>query len=86
MSTIKTNFVKEYLSNINFKNGDWSVEKIKEDLRKVLGEYPAIDIGYKRDVSINETTGKAIEIHNANRFTIVFTDENGSFRKIDLKL
>ena len=47
---IKENYIKEYLSNINFKSDDWTVDSIKDDLKKMLGEYPAIDIIYKKDV------------------------------------
>lgn len=81
---IKENFVKEYLSNINFKSDNWTVDGIKEDLKKILGEYPAIDIVYKKDVFVNESTGKAEEIHDIEKFSIVFTNDNDAFRKIEI--
>lgn len=83
---MKENFVKQYLSSINFKNSDWSVEGIKEHLKKGLGEYPAIDIVYKKDVMINEATGEAEEIHDIEKFSVVFTNENDQFRKIEIIL
>lgn len=81
---IKENYIKEYLSNINFKLNDWSVDTIKDDLKKILGEYPAVDVVYKKDVSINETTGEAEEIHGIEKFSVVFTNEQESFRKIEI--
>ena len=39
---MKENLVRDYMSAINFKTDDWSLSKIKEDLRKFLGEEPAI--------------------------------------------
>jgi|TARA_B110000259_G_scaffold173391_1_gene206664 hypothetical protein len=81
---IKENYIKEYLSNINFKSDDWTVDSIKDDLKKMLGEYPAIDIIYKKDVSVNETTGEAQEIHGIEKFSVIFTNEQEKFRKIEI--
>lgn len=81
---IKENYIKEYLTNINFKSEDWSVDSIKEDLKKVLGEYPAIDVIYKKDVFINEDTGTAEEKHDIERFSVIFTNEQEAFRKIEI--
>ena len=81
---IKENYIKEYLSNINCKSDDWTVDSIKDDLKKMLGEYPAIDIIYKKDVSVNETTGEAQEIHGIEKFSVIFTNEQENFRKIEI--
>ena len=81
---IKENYIKEYLSNINFKSDDWTVDSIKDDLKKMLGEYPAIDIIYKKDVSVNETTGEAQEIHGIEKFSVIFTNEQEKFHKIEI--
>ena len=86
MGGIKSNYIKEYLSGIDFNSTDWTVEGIKNELKKILGEYPAVEVGYKKDVSVNETTGKAIEIHGVNRFTVIFTNDNDEFEKIEIKL
>jgi hypothetical protein len=83
---MKEEFVRQYLSNINFKNDQWSVEGIKEDLKKGLGEFPAIDVIYKKDVFINESTGEAEEIHDIEKFSVIFTNENEVFRKIEIIL
>lgn len=43
------------LTNIN---DDLKVSDIKEGLRKVLGEEPAIKFNYKQEKKLNEDTGK----------------------------
>ena len=53
--------IREYVSNIDFKNDDWKLPKIKEDMRKFLGEEPGIDDLYKKDVMLNEVSGEAKE-------------------------
>jgi hypothetical protein len=83
---MKEHFVKEYLSSINFKTKNWSVEEIKESLKKGLGEYPAIDVIYKKDVVINESTNEAVEVHEVSKISVVFTNENDQFRKIEIIL
>ena len=60
MSSLKEISIKEYISRIDFKSEDWSLTKIKEDMRRFLGEEPAIDVIYKKDVMINES-GEAKE-------------------------
>ena len=49
--------IREYISKIDFKNDDWSINKIKEDMRRFLGEEPGLDIIYKKDIMLNEVTG-----------------------------
>ena len=84
MGGIKSNYIKEYLSGIDFKGTDWTVEGVKNELKKILGEYPAVEVGYKKDVGMNETTGKAFEIHGAEKFTVIFTNDNSEFEKIEI--
>ena len=82
---MKENWIREYISQIDFKNDDWSIEKIKEDLRGFLGEYPGIDIKYEKDVMLNEVTGKAKEYMNIEGIAILFTDTDDKIKKIQLK-
>ncbi len=81
---IKEGFIKEYLSNINFKSNNWSVDKIKDDLKKLIGEYPAIDVVYKKDVIVNEDTQESREVHDVDKISIVFTNEKDNFQKIEI--
>lgn len=75
--------IREYISKIDFKNDDWKLSQLKEDLRRFLGEEPAIDIIYKKDVMVNEFTGEAKEIMDIDKIQIVFTDTDDKFKKIE---
>jgi hypothetical protein len=75
--------IRDYISHIDFKNDDWKLSKIKEDMRKFLGEEPGIDIIYKKDVMINEMTGKAQEIKDIDKVQIIFFDTDEKFKKVE---
>jgi len=75
--------IRDYISKIDFKNDDWKVSKIEEDMRRFLGEVPAIDIKYKKDVMINEFSGEAIEFKDIDKISIVFTDLDDKFKKLE---
>lgn len=82
MNSLKEMAIKDYVSNIDF-SGDWSLSKIKEDMRKFLGEEPGIDVIYKKDVMVNEVSGESKEFVGVNKVQIVFTDTDDKFRKIE---
>ena len=83
MSSLKEMSIREYISKIDFKSDDWRLPQIKEDMRRFLGEEPGIDILYKKDVMINEVTGKAQEFKDIDRIQIIFTDTDDRFKKIE---
>jgi hypothetical protein len=83
MSSLKEMSIREYVSRIDFKKDDWKLSQIKEDMRRFLGEEPGIDILYKKDVMINEVTGKAQEFKDIDRIQIIFTDTDDRFKKIE---
>ena len=83
MSSMKEMSIRDYVSRIDFKNDDWRISVIKEDMRKFLGEEPGIDILYKRDVMINEATGKAQEIKDIDKIQIIFFDTDERFKKLE---
>lgn len=76
--------IREYMTSINFRADDWKISKIKEDLRRLLGEEPGIDIIYKKDVMVNEFTGEAKEFKDVSKVQIIFTDTDDRFKKIEL--
>ena len=84
MSSLKEMSIREYVSKIDFKSDDWKLSQIIEDMRRFLGEEPGIDILYKKDVMINEVTGKAQEFKDIDRIQIIFTDTDDRFKKIEL--
>jgi hypothetical protein len=83
MDSMKEIAIKDYISRIDFKNDDWRLSQIKEDMRRFLGEEPGVDITYKKDVMINEFTGEAKEFKEIDRVSIIFTDLNDRFKKIE---
>lgn len=86
MSSMKELSIRNYVSNIDFKKDDWKVSKIKEDMRVFLGEEPAIDVIYKKDVMINEFTGKAQEIKEIDKIQIIFFDTDDKFKKLEFNV
>lgn len=85
MNSLKEMSIREYISRIDFKSEDWGLTRIKEDMRRFLGEEPAIDIIYKKDVMINES-GEAKEFKDIDKITIVFTDTDDRFKKLEFKI
>jgi hypothetical protein len=83
MSSMKEMAIREYVSNIDFKNDDWKLPKIKEDMRKFLGEEPGIDVIYKKDVMLNEVSGEAKEFVDVDKIQIIFMDTDDKFKKIE---
>lgn len=81
--TLKEISIREYLKNIDFKRDDWKLSKIKQDMRKFLGEEPGVDIIYKKDVLINEDTKEAKEIMDIDKVEVVFYDMDERFKKLE---
>ena len=81
--TLKESSIRDYISHIDFRNDDWKLSKIKEDMRRFLGEEPAIDIIYKKDVLINEDTQEAKEIMDIDKVEVVFYDTDERFKKLE---
>jgi hypothetical protein len=86
MRSIRENLVLEYLSNVNFRQEDWSLSKIKADMKRFLGEEPAIDIAWEKDVVINEGSNESKEIEKVGSVKVIFTDDNDKFKKIEIKI
>jgi hypothetical protein len=82
-ASMKEIAIREYISKIDFKNDDWSINKIKEDMRRFLGEEPGLDIIYKSDTFLDEVIGKAKVIKTLEKISIVFTDTDDKFKKLE---
>ena len=81
--TLKESSIRDYISHIDFRNDDWKISKIKEYMRRFLGEEPAIDIIYKKDVLINEDAQEAKEIMDIYKVEVVFYDTDERFKKLE---
>ncbi len=75
--------IREYISKIDFRNDDWKLSKIKEEMRRFLGEEPGIEIIYKKDVMVNEFTGESKEFLDVDKIQIIFTDTDDRFKKLE---
>jgi hypothetical protein len=84
MDSMKATAIKEYLSRIDFKNDDWSINQMSKDMQKFLGEIPAIDVVYKKDVMVTEVTGESREIKKLNKIEVVFTDTDDKMKKLSI--
>ena len=83
MASMKEIAIREYLSKIDFNRDDWKLSQIQKDMRMFLGEEPAIDVLYKKDVLIIEILGEAQEIKKIDKISIVFTDLDDRFNKLE---
>ena len=83
MASVKEISIREYISQIDFKRDDWKLSEIKEHMRRFLGEEPGIDIIYKKDVMLNELKGVAEEFKAVQKVSIIFTDLDERFKKIE---
>jgi hypothetical protein len=86
MSSMKEMAIRDYISKIDFKNDDWRLPQIKEDMRRFLGEEPGIDVVYKKDVMVIEFTGESKEFKDIDKIFVIFTDTDDRFKKIEFIL
>jgi len=75
--------IRDYISKIDFKNDDWKLSELKENMRKFLGEEPGIEVVYKKDVMVNEVSGESKEFVDVDRIQIIFTDTDDRFKKLE---
>ena len=69
---IKKNQITEYLANYNYNK--ISVNTIKEDLKRILGETPAVNIKWSSEEKLNEK--QVLEkIDKPTEITILFTED-----------
>jgi hypothetical protein len=83
MSSMKEMAIRDYISKIDFKNDDWKLSELKENMRKFLGEEPGIDVIYKKDVMVNEVSGESKEFVDVDKIQIIFTDTDDKFKKLE---
>ena len=86
MSSMKEIAIRDYISKIDFKNDDWKISEMTENMRRFLGEEPGIDVIYKKDVMVNEVSGEAKEFVDVDKIQIIFTDTDDKFKKIEFIL
>ena len=85
MQSIKENAIQEYiLKKTDFSNEDnISIKQIKEDLKRILGEEPAVQLNWQKDAMLNEITGEPKEINKVKSINIIFTDTNNEYKSLE---
>lgn len=56
IKNLKEKQINDFIYEIELNNA--SVSEIKNGLKRILGEEPGVKFNYKRELSMNETTGK----------------------------
>ena len=85
MSSMKEQMISEYiLKQTDFsKEENMSVIKLKEGIKKLIGEEPAIKFNWEKDAMINEVSGKVKEVKKIKSVNIIFTDDNNEYKSIE---
>lgn len=79
--------IKEYLSNIDFTSDKWSIKAIKKDLKSRLGEEPAVNVKYKKDVMLSEFNSEAKEITVIDEIQVFYSPElDKEFNRVSFKI
>lgn len=71
---MREELISNFISGVNF-SGEWSQKDIKEGLKKILGEEPAIKFNYTKDARINEVNSEAYEVNILESIDIMFSPQ-----------
>lgn len=52
----KEKIIDDYIGSIDWNGDDWDLNKIKQNLKSIIGQEPAIKINYKKESKLNEMT------------------------------
>ncbi len=72
--------IQQYVNNINF-SGDFSVSKIKSEMKSFLNEFPGVQIKYKKEsILVEDAKGNKIEQteEKVKSIEIAFSDGDDS--------
>ncbi len=86
MNSMKEVSIRDFIANYDFTNDNWSVKEIKTNLKRLLGEVPAIKINYEKDVMINEVSGESKEVSKLTSIAIIFTDLDDNLKRVEFQL
>lgn len=82
--SLKELSIRDYISKINFKTDNWTYHILEEDMKKFLGERPALEVIYQKDVMVNEVSGESKEIEKISKVSIIFTDLDMKIKKLEI--
>jgi hypothetical protein len=84
MYSLKEQAIREYISKVDWKRGNWNYNTIEEQMRIFLGERPSLDITYQKDVMVNEISGESKEFQKLSKVSVVFTDTDDRIKKVEI--
>lgn len=80
---MKGDLIRNYISSIDFNGDGWKISDMRESMRGFLGEAPSIEVQYEKDSMLNETSGESEVIQKVSKISVVFTDTDDKFKKIE---
>jgi hypothetical protein len=69
----KSDLIVEYLKEVDFK-GDFNINLIKDNLKKLIGETPGVKCDWTATKSINENTKKEIREEKLKSVSVFYTN------------
>lgn len=80
----KEDAITNYIKSIDF-NGDFNVNIIKESLKTILGEEPAVKLEWTADTIINEVSGKKEgRVEKLVSIKVFYSNIAGEVKKVEL--
>lgn len=76
------NYVNDFILKYDFTNENWSVNDIKQGIKNIIGETPAVKVNYKKDLMVNEVKGTAEEIKKIENIEIIFTGTDNNIKRV----
>ena len=73
---LKKKQINDYMSSIDYDSESISVGQMKNDLHRILGEKPGVELKYKSDSMIVEGDKKVRKLGKLESVTIFFTYED----------
>ena len=84
--SIKEQLIRDLISNYDFADKNWSLSAIESKLHKFLGEIPAINVVYKKDVILYEGSKEPKESLEIEKIEIIFFDLDDKFKKLEFSI
>lgn len=84
--SMKENSIHDYFGKINLRDRGLNLNRIEEDLVKLLGERPSVNPTWVKDVMLSEDRKNAREIKLLDSISVVFTDLDEKIKKIEFRV
>jgi hypothetical protein len=84
--SMKETLLHDYFGKINLRDPGLNLNRIEEDLVKLLGERPSVNPTWVKDVMLSEDRKNAREIKRLDSISVVFTDLDEKIKKIEFRV